>query len=230
MLAVYPMDAPPYPPQSDGVRALLAGLESDRDAMLQLGMRTIGGSGASTYTLDFLVFGTVKRYLNTTTAFRMMIETWNMVCARALLRTHIDTALRFSAAWLVEDPHAFASKVLGGERIDRLKDKDGKRLLDAHLVSIRAADYPWLPAVYGNLSGYVHLSASHIFDSVAKLNEETRVMHFELSDRDTKFPEFSWVELIQCFRETTTMLGKYLAGYAQTKEGQKLGSSNHKDG
>jgi hypothetical protein len=119
--------------------------------------------------------------------------------------------------------------VLGGERIDRFKDKGGKRLSDAHLVSIRAADYPWLPAVYSNLSGYVHFSASHIFDSVARLNEETRVIHFELSDKDTKFPEFSWVELVQCFRETTTMLAKYLAGYGQTKQGQGLGPSDHKD-
>jgi len=180
-------------------------------------MRVMGGAGANIYTLDFMAFGSVKRYLSTTTAFRLMIETWNMVCARALLRTHIDTALRFSAAWLVEDPHAFASKVLGGEQINRFTDKDGNRLSDAHLVKVRSREYPWLPAVYKNLSAYIHSSASHIFDSVVTLDDSTRTVNFQLSDMDTKFPEFSWIELVECFREATKMLGQYLAGYGAAK-------------
>jgi hypothetical protein len=215
------MNEPAYPAQTDRVQALLRQIDIERDAILKVGMRVMGDVGANIYPLDFMALGTVKRYLNTEAAFRLMIDTWNMVCARALLRMQIDTALRFSAAWLVDDPQAFASTVLGGERIDRLTDTKGKRLLDAHLVEIHSEEYPWLPAVYKNLSGYVHFSASHISDSVATLDDSTRTIHFQLSDRDTKFPEFSWVELIECFSEATGILAKYLTGWAATKHGSK---------
>jgi hypothetical protein len=31
-------------------------------------------------------------------AIKVLVESWNMVSARSLLRTHLDTARRFSAA------------------------------------------------------------------------------------------------------------------------------------
>ena len=182
-------------------------------------MKVLGSSGSNMYTLDFLVMGTVKRYLSTASAFQLLIETWNLVCARSLLRMHIDTGLRFSAAWLVKDPHAFASAVLGGARIDQIRDINGKRLSDAHLVQVRSAEYPWLPAVYKSLSGYVHFSGAHIFDSIATMDEETRTLHFTLSETDEKFPEFSRLEVTECLIEATKLLGRYLLGYAATKHG-----------
>ena len=134
------------PPQSPRVAALLAALEDDRRAMLKLGVAMTGGNEAPVFPFDFMTFGAVKRNVSLTVATHAMVQSWNMVCSRALLRLHIDTSLRYSAAWLVEEPHDFATKVLGGERIDRMKDRDGRRLTDAHLVKIRSAEYPWLPA------------------------------------------------------------------------------------
>lgn len=170
------------------------------------------------FPLDLMAFGALKRNISTAAAFRMMIESWNMVCARALLRMHLDTSLRFSAAWLVEKPHEFASNVLKGERIDKIRDKDGKRLSDAYLVEVRSAQYPWLPAVYRALSGYVHFSGSHIYDSVANIGADDGTINFEIYETDLKFPEFSWIEVLQCFREATGMLAHYLNGYIATKQ------------
>ena len=93
------------------------------------------------YMMDFFAIGAIKRNVGTARAFRAMIESWNLVCARALLRMHIDTALRFSAAWLVQDPHSFASQLLGHERIDRMRDSNGRRMTDAYLVSVRSLDW-----------------------------------------------------------------------------------------
>ncbi|HVS27396.1 MAG TPA: hypothetical protein VHE58_08905 [Burkholderiales bacterium] len=186
--------------------------------MLKLGVGVFGTAGAPMFPLDLMAFGAVKRNISTARAFHMMIESWNMVCARSLLRIHIDTSLRFSAAWLVEKPHEFATHVLKGERIDKMKDKDGKRLSDAHLVEVRSPEYPWLPAVYKNLSGYVHFSGSHIYDSVANVGDEDNTISFEVSDTDLKFPEFSWVEILECFREATAILAKFLHGYVLTKQ------------
>lgn len=209
---------PTSPPQSLRVMQLLTALESDKKTILNLGTAMTGGKDAAMFPFDFMAFGAVKRNLSLTAAMRSMVESWNMVCARALLRLHIDTSLRFSAAWMVERPHDFASKVLSGERIDRMKDRDGKRLTDAHLVKVHAADHPWLPAVYENLSGYIHFSGSHVYDSIGNLNADSRSVRFEMTDTDLKFTEASWVEVLECFRDATEMLAKYLHGYMLTKQ------------
>jgi hypothetical protein len=138
------------------------------------------------------------------------------VTARTLLRTHIDTALRFSAAWLVENPHVFAKKIIAGERINKIKDRKGNLLSDAYLVECMSASRPWLPEVYKQLSGFVHFSGSHVFASVASLDDKGRVS-FHLSEFDLDYPEESWTELIDCFREATKILAEYLHGYAWTK-------------
>lgn len=173
-------------------------------------------SGDPFFPVDLLAFGALKRSVSTATAMVMMVEARNMVCARTLLRTHIDTSLRFSAAWLVEKPHEFATEVLRGERIDRMKGRDGKKLTDAHLVATQSGEHPWLPAVYANLSGYVHFSGSHIIDSISTLDDHGRIQ-FAVTAEDLNFPEASWIEVLECFREATEILTKYLHGYRMTK-------------
>jgi hypothetical protein len=175
-------------------------------------------AGSPMFPLDFLAFAAVKRHASTTSAFVAMVRAWNMVIARALLRMHIDTSLRFSAAWHVADAHTFATEVLKGERIDRLKTQTGVRMTDSHLVQLHKADYPWLPAVYEHLSGYVHFSGAHIADAIDSLGDEDRTVQFLVSDQDLKFPEFSWIEVLECFREATSILGTFLRGWGATKK------------
>ncbi len=205
------------PQHSKPVRRLLKAVQADADAMLKLALATLNAGKRAMFPLDMMALGAVKRSVSTSNAMLAMVKAWNMVCARTLLRTHIDTSLRFSAAWLVADPHDFALLVLKGERIDRLKDRNDKRLTDAHLVAMRTPECPWLPAVYSSLSSYVHFSGSHIVDSVVTLDDTNRTIQFEISPADFKFPEFSWVEVLECFRETTELLAEYLHGYRITK-------------
>lgn len=205
-------------PHTKPVRQLLQAVQADADAMLKLGLATLNAGDRAMFPLDMMAIGAVKRSVSTSSAMVTMVKAWNMVCARTLLRTHLDTSLRFSAAWVVSDPHDFASLVLKGERIDRLKDREGKRLTDAHLVELRTPECPWLTAVYASLSGYVHFSRSHIVASVAALKESGSTIQFEISPADTNFPDFSWVEVLECFRGSTELLAKYLHGYRVTKE------------
>ena len=205
------------PPHDPRVLSLLQAVEADRAAILKIAGTIVGVKGARMYPLDIMAIGAVKRNVSTAAGFRKVVESWNMVCARSLLRIHLDTALRFSAAWLVEDPHAFAREVLKGERIDKMKNSRGQRLTDAYLIELRSAEYPWLPRVYKNLSGYVHFSGSHIYDSVAGVDEDERSIEFEITEFDTRFPAFSWIEVVQCFREGSEFLVRYLRGYGMTK-------------
>jgi hypothetical protein len=205
------------PSHSSDTLALIEALAADRDAMTKLGMAVLGSDGTPFFPLDFMAIAAVKRNVSISKALAMMVEAWNMVGARALLRIHIDTSLRFSAAWLVQDPHDFASKVVAGQRIDTMQDRDGKKLRDAHLVAVRSEDYPWLERVYGNLSGYVHFSGAHIYDTVTDLDDDTLTIQFLVSESDLKFPEFSWNEVLECSREANGMLAHFLRGYGATK-------------
>ena len=206
------------PAQSKAVESLLLKLEEDAARMRKVMVENVIQAGSPMYPLDFLAFAAAKRHASTTSAFTAMIRNWNMVVARALLRMHIDTSLRFSAAWHVADPHKLASSVLKGERIDKMKTSTGQRLTDAHLVQLHQEQHPWLPAVYERLSGYVHFSGSHISDSIESMGEEDNTVEFLISDQDLKFPEFSWVEVLECFREATSTLGLFLQGWGATKK------------
>lgn len=201
---------------TDPVQAALQRLDSDRQKMLVTWKAMIGGDGAPMFPLDLLASGAVKRALSASAAMKLLVESWNMVSARSLLRTHLDTSLRFSAAWLVNNPHEFATLVISGKPINKQKDREGERLTDARLVQVRSKDYSWLPAVYDNLCGYVHFSASHLCDAVESVREDGTV-DLLISDTDLNFPESSWLEVIDCFREGSAMLMKFLDGYAITK-------------
>lgn len=194
-------------------------LVRDQDEIVDAARLVIGPAGgpSAMFPLDFLVIAALKRSLSTSSAMRAMVSSWNMTTARSLLRMHIDTALRFSAAWFVSDPHAFAKKVIQGERIDKIKDKSGQKLTDTHLVSLHKQTYPWWPDVYANLCGYVHFSGAHIFAAVSSLDDAERDISFEASDVDLRYPDASWLEVLDIFREASALLKAYFDGYAHTK-------------
>src|SRR5438552_3292418 len=81
---------------------------------------------------------------------------------------------------------------------------------DAHLIEVRTTEYPWLPRVYKHLSGYVHFSGSHIYDSVLSADKSEGSIEFEVTEFDSLYPESSWIEVVECFREGTEFLAKYL--------------------
>ena len=133
-------------------------LENRRKKLLKLTKEMILAYGGTMYQLDLFAIGAVKRTISTIAGFRLLIESWNMICARTILRTQIDTALRFSSVFLVKKPHEFASHVLEGQQINRLKDKDGNKMTDAYLISKLASENPWLPVVYKNLIYSFHFN------------------------------------------------------------------------
>ena len=111
----------PHKKHTKKIRERLVTLDGDRDAMLELVSKGFAQAGLDMFDLDLLAFGAAKRAVSAISTVKLLVETSNLVTARTLLRTHIDTALRFSAAWLVDSPHAFARQIIAGERIDKIK-------------------------------------------------------------------------------------------------------------
>lgn len=192
-------------------------LETLRLATIGLGAEMLRVDGSNMFPVDLLAISAIKRSLSNTAAVRLLVENWNLVAARTMLRAHLDTPLRLSAVWLVDDPHGFAMKVHAGERINRMKDRNGKRMTDAYLIAHMSAEYPWITEVYDRLSGYVHFSADHLSVSITGVDDDARILNFALTAQDTEFPELSWVEVIDCFNECTLILHRYLEGWMLTK-------------
>jgi hypothetical protein len=167
------------------------------------------------YPLDFLAVAVLNRSLVLLHGFADLLASKRLVAAAPLVRLQLDNALRFSAAWLVPDPHQFAIAVLGGSRIDRLKDREGKRLSDSHLMSRLKDQHPWIEGLYQKTSGYVHLSEAAIFNAVRM--GEGQSLRIHISQHDQFIPDRLYLEAVDAFRAATMVVFRYVHSWAYTK-------------
>lgn len=181
--------------------------------------RSAEAGGGLLYPLDFLAWAVGNRSAGLSRGFRTLIEAGNYMPAGALVRLQLDTSLRFMAAWHVNNPHDFATAVLGGTRVDHLKDRSGKKLRDARLVELAAPEGAWIARVYSETSGFVHLSDKHIFAAVSGEPEgRTIQMHVADSDSSSAITDQVRQEAIDGFVAALALCLKYLHGWAATKD------------
>lgn len=187
------------------------------DSIKPLSVQLFSADNGKMFPVDLLTIAALKRTWGNSDGFQTLIMSQNLVAARSLLRIQVDTLIRYHAVWLVEDPHDFANYVHRGERIDKYKCKDGTKLSDFYLVSKLSQNYAWIKPVYESLCGYVHFSSSHINSSVKAINENR--VSFEIGPKDS-FPEFSWVEAVDCYSTIMMILFSYIDGWIRTKNGE----------
>jgi hypothetical protein len=188
-------------------------LEEIRRKFPLLGNEITNSTGGEMLPMHWVVMGIVKRCLSTSSALDMLVKEWNMTCARAVLRMQLDTVIRLSAFWLSDDPQGMAQEVMDGKPINKMKDKDGQNLSDSYLVKKLGEKYDWIPIVYKYTSGYIHFSERHLFDPIVDMDEENRIVKFIINDKDYKFPEDSWVELLDIATDCLQITRIYLEGY-----------------
>jgi len=204
---------------AEQVEQSLARLDELSKLHLTLGREMTEAYGGSLYGMDLLAYGALNRSRAHIAGFTQLIRAENLLCAEAILRLQLDTALRFSAAWLVESPHEFALEVLRGAQIRGLVDRSGKRMTDAYLVSCLAQEYPWVSKVYERTSGYVHFSSVHVLAAVTLKDEAEQRGRFEVkvSDVDKPLPQAIYTEAIDAFAASTEILLHYVHGWTLTK-------------
>ena len=204
------------------LNASLLGIDKRKTILLELGKAMLEAYNRSMFPVDLMALGAIKRTISTMAGLKLLIQATNMVCTRTILRVQIDTALRFFAIFCVDDPHLFSTEVLSGKQINKMQDSRGKFMSDSYLVSRLSNKYPWLPRVYKNLSGYIHFSNSHLFHPIQEVDDESRTIKFEIQEEDEKYPEESWLEVVNCFNESVDIFIKYLEGWIFTKDNPEL--------
>lgn len=199
----------------------LAGLLTRVDALdaelRRAGLAMGQAYGGALYPLDLLALAALNRSLALTSGFSAMIRARNFVCAAALLRLQLDTALRFAAAWMVSQPHDFAMSVIGGTSVRDLLDSDGKRMTDARLVSRLKEENPWIDDLYAQTSGYVHFSDKHLFNTVTSVGEDG-AFTLKASSVDEAVQPHHYLEAVVAFEECVDLFMRYLEGWTLTKD------------
>lgn len=194
-------------------------------ALIQLTADCLNANGGALYPLDLMAAAAAKRSFSLVRGFRQMLKDRNMLCAGALLRLQLDTALRFYAASLVDNPHEFAVEVLGGAEIRKLKDRSGTLMTDKHLVQTLMAESDencWIGSVYRETSGFVHFSVKHMMSVYTLADGDSRKIQMKVSATDDWLNESVFLEAASAFVEALTLFMKYLHGWGITKENPHL--------
>lgn len=150
---------------------------------------------------DWVVLGSIKRSLGLAAGFRKMIEEQNFTVAAPLVRLQLDCGLRLSAMTAVSDPEAYAEAFVNGDKMDKFKSAGGAKLTDRFLVNRMKGDLPWVEQVYDDTCEFVHLSNRFLRNSIAKTDEVTRIVWFQISANDpARRGDEKYFEAIEAFK------------------------------
>jgi len=174
------------------------------------------------YGLDMYAYGAIKRSIANCSAFRLLLNNRNIISAASILRLQLDNALRFYASFIVSKPHDFAMAVLGGTPVRDLKDRNGKKMRDQYLVDCLSKEYPWIPRVYKETSGYIHFSKKHIFNAISGVDDKDHSAKIEISAKDINLPDTIYIEAIDAFIASTNIFLRYLTGWIITKNNPEM--------
>lgn len=154
---------------------------------------------------DLYLLGIARRTLANAQAFKRCVEDRNGLVAAALLRLQLDTVLRLYALYWVADPEDFATRVFGGEQVDRLKAADGKQMKDRYLIDRIKQRNPWVEPVYKNTSGLIHFSDRHIHSAI-RLDGDDGAAQFLLAATNAEHTLADFQELLEAFFHCTGMV------------------------
>ena len=191
-------------------------LSEANELHLELGKKMSEAYQGAIYHMDLFAAAVLNRSLYLIEGFSKLVLDRNYISAVPLLRLQLDNALRFHAAWLVDDPHQFVIDVMAGKQIKNIKDSHGNKMTDAYLVSKLSEEYDWIDKVYKKGSGYIHLSESHIFNAVHQ-DERERTIIFKIGRGKIPVSDDMFLDLIGAFIETTKVVLKYVNSWVYTK-------------
>jgi hypothetical protein len=171
---------------------LLIEIDNKSKAIINMG-KQLTAITPNMETFDFLLIAALNRTVNISKAYTTLIRDNNFIAAAPLVRINIDTLLRLYASIISEyDRNTFASKVMSGEHIKRMKLRGTNTKLDdrtLYLELSKIEDMEWVTNIYNAGSSFVHLEKSHIFSSLKIANEKERSINMSIGFHDAFIPE-----------------------------------------
>lgn len=180
-------------------------IDQKSDAIIRLG-RQLSAISSKFQAFDLFLIGALNRTVNINKAFTTLSRDNNFIAAAALTRINMDTLLRICARHITEfDSNTFASKVMAGEHIRRMKAYDSNnKLTDTNLVNrvSQIKDMEWVKKIYESGNAFVHFSDDIIAASRTIINENERQIgltigyHDSFISEDIKLGATIWMDKI----------------------------------
>lgn len=203
---------------SGEVETALMGLDELNKAHLSVAGYVLQADGGALFPVDLVAQAVLHRSMALLRGFSGAIRDENFLCAAPLIRLQLDNLLRFYALFIVEDPHETSMQMFKGVPLRKQRDKKGSKMTDAYLAKKLSAELPWIPEVYKQTSGYIHLSEKHMFNTHGDVDESTRSVEICISGKDFKIDDGFRIEAIDCMKETTSNILRYIYGWGRTKD------------
>lgn len=185
----------------------VADIQQSEQAIQQVLLTALSGENRPLFNQHLFIFGIAKRTISQSSAFRQMIDSKNGLVAASLVRLQLDTVLRLYAIFWVDNAEVFATQLIEGHQIDRMKASDGQLMKDSYLRSRLARRNPWIDSVYSTTSGFIHFSKQHIVSALSK--EENALpgeIQMRIGPRDNNVTIGYYNELIRAFRHMNGMI------------------------
>jgi len=189
------------------VVASLQQVKSTESDILEAGTRLMKSADGQTYVFDLFAVATLNRAVAISSAFHTLVNESNMVAAGALVRIHLDTALRYFASHLVEDWDAFAESVIRGTRIDKMKDRNGKYLTDRHLSTEFDKKVPGIHNLYERTCRYVHFSDVHTASVLdGRVDRKNCIVGIKISATDREISDDFYIDACNTFAQISRII------------------------
>jgi hypothetical protein len=193
-------------PIPDSVVTKLEKLQGLIQTHIELAQLCIEANDGNVWSADLWFNAAIKRSIQVVDGFSEMVRRRNISCAGALIRVQIDTALRLFACSLT-DANVYVAAALKGERLDKLKNVNGKPLRDNYvngeMIKVRP-DLAWLDSLYKRTSDFVHMSGTHLF-AVAEVSGPRSIETY-IGLCDDRWTDAQMVEAVDAFGEVTDVV------------------------
>jgi len=196
-------------------------LEATKDTHIYKAMDMLKAYDGAFYPLDHLFLAAINRSRSQVGAFIDLIKSGNYLAAVPMIRMQADSILRLSASRLVDNPHDFAQRVLAGEPVRKMKDRNGNKMIDAYLLDTFKHENPWIEGVYTAGSGFIHLSEKHMYGVLTGTNEDG-TFNIRISETQEFIPELNRIEAVEAFYQSVVGLFELCDSRTFTKNNPKL--------
>lgn len=188
---------------------------------LDLARRVIEVDDGKLYLPDLLIMSMMQRSYGLVEAVVDCVDGYNLAAAAPLLRLQLDTVVR--ACYVAHAPLAddVVTAMLEGTEFRKMKDAEGKTLTDARLVELATPHHPWLPPVYTETSGWVHLSVNHLRAAWQVTGDQISA---GIPLRPGVIPGKLWLELLAAMTKATEELFGYVELW-ESRKGLPLGQA-----
>ena len=171
---------------------LLTEIDNKSKAIINMG-KQLSAISDKVDLFDWIIIAALNRTVNINKAYTTLIRDNNFIAAAPLVRINIDTLLRLYASIISEyDRNTFASKVIGGELIKKMKLRGTKKPLTdktLHEELSKVEDMEWVSQIYEAGSSFVHFDKTHFISSRFVSDDDSTLMYMAIGFDDAFVPE-----------------------------------------